>query len=83
MSVIKTSKKNDKVLARILYIDYPLHFQKNINKIQILLDLGSEVNAIMPAYVFKLSLQIRFTNVKAQKINGSTFKTFKIVLTSF
>ena len=34
-------------------------------------------------YALKLGLKIYLTNVKAQKIDGSTLKTFKIVLASF
>ena len=35
------------------------------------------------AYISELSLNIHHTNVKAQKINGSPFEIFKIVLASF
>lgn len=38
---------------------------------------------MIPGYVLKLGLKIYFTNIKAQKIDGSTFKTFKIALASF
>ena len=31
----------------------------------------------------KLGLKIYFTNIRAQKINSSTFKTFRMVLASF
>lgn len=34
-------------------------------------------------YAAKLGLKIQSINVKAQKIDGSTFKTFEIVLASF
>ena len=34
-------------------------------------------------YTLKLSLKVRFTNVEAQKINGSNLKTFGMVLASF
>ena len=34
-------------------------------------------------YILKLGLKIRFINVGVQKINGSTFNTFEIVLVSF
>lgn len=48
-----------------------------------MLDLGSEVNAITPAFTSKLGFKICSTNVRAQKIDGSTLQTFGIVLTSF
>ena len=34
-------------------------------------------------YVLKLGLKVRPTNVKAQKIDGSTLQTFEMVLASF
>ena len=37
----------------------------------------------MPAYALKLSLWVRRINVGAQKINGSTFEIFEMVLVSF
>ena len=48
-----------------------------------LLDLGSEVNAMTPAFTSKLDLKICSTDVGAQKIDGSTFQTFEIILASF
>ena len=36
-----------------------------------------------PAYVSKLGLRAHHTNIGAQKINSSTFKTFTMVLASF
>ena len=36
-----------------------------------------------PAYTSKLGLQVRHTNVKAQKIAGSPFQTFGMVLANF
>ena len=44
---------------------------------------NSEVNAINPALAQKLGLQIRKTNVRAQKINDSALKTFEIVIAVF
>ena len=34
-------------------------------------------------YILKLGLQIRHTNVRAQKIDGSILKMFEIVLANF
>ena len=48
-----------------------------------MLDSNSRVNAISPVFVQKLDFHIQKTNVKAQKINDSTFETFKIVITNF
>ena len=36
-----------------------------------------------PAYVSRLGLQARHTNVGAQKVDGSTFQTFRMVLADF
>lgn len=48
-----------------------------------LINSGSKINAMIPAYSSKLGVRIRWTNVGAQKINDSTFKTFRMVLASF
>lgn len=79
------SKENDDIiLNRISYIYYPLCFSKNKkNKIQALINSGSKVNAITPAYALKLALKIRQTGIGAEKINGSIFETFGIMLASF
>lgn len=71
-------------LARVLYIHYPFYFHKNKkNKVQVLINSSSEVNAITPAYASKLGFKIRRTNVRAQKINGFIFKIFEMVLARF
>ena len=36
-----------------------------------------------PTFAQKLGLYIRKTNIKTKKIDGSTFKTFKIVIANF
>ena len=46
-----------------------------------LIDSGSEVNIIHPAYATKLGLRARKINVGAQKIDGSHLDTFRIVIT--
>lgn len=54
-SITKTNKKIKMVLKKILYIYYPLHFYKNKkNKMQILIDFKSKINAIMTAFTSKL-----------------------------
>ena len=45
-----------------------------------LIDLNSEVNAIHPAYTTKLGLRARKIDVGAQKIDGSHWNTFEIVI---
>lgn len=46
--VTKDSNKIYKKLARIPYIYYPVYFKKN--KIWLLIDFGSKVNAKTPVY---------------------------------
>ena len=36
-----------------------------------------------PGYILKLGLKVRSTDVRAQKIDGSTLETFGMVLASF
>lgn len=80
----KTNKKNKVVLKKVLYIYYLLHFCKNKkNKVQALIDPSSKINAIIRTYVAKLGLKIQSIKVKAQKIDSSIFKMFKIVLIIF
>ena len=78
----KTSKKKYVYLTRVLCIYYPFCFLKNNVGVRALIDLESEVNAIILAYALKLALKVYSTNVEAQKIDGSTFEIFEIVLAS-
>ncbi len=64
-------------------IHYPVHFKKSQNEIQALIDSGSGVNAMTPAYAAKLGLQVRSSNLGVQKINGSTLVTHGMLLASF
>ena len=79
---IKTSHK-DNVLVWIPYIYDSIQFNKSKIYVQILIDFGSKVNAMISEYALKLSLKVCSTNVRAQKINSSIFETFEIVLASF
>ena len=66
-------------------IHYPVRFQEYQGQklVRALLNSGSEVNAISPAYTKRLGLKTRKTNVEAQKIDGSTLKTFGMVIADF
>ena len=81
--VTKASQKDIVVLDRIPCICYPIWFKKSKVQVQALFDSGSKINAITLEYALKLGLKIRPTDVGAQKINSSTFKTFGMVLASF
>ena len=70
-------------LERVPCIHHPLRFQKDLRKTRVLIDLGSEVNAMTPAYAAKLGLGVRKTDIGAQKIDGSTLDTFRMVLADF
>ena len=48
-----------------------------------LLDLGSKVNAVYPAFAKALGFPIRPTDVEAQKIDGTTLVTYIIVVAVF
>lgn len=82
--IIGASKEDIIVLDKVFYIHYLLCFCKNKeNKVQALINSSSKVNAITPAYALKLRLKVCYINVKAQKINSSTFKIFIMILVSF
>ena len=72
------------ILDRVPCIHYQVQFQKDKEVIiQALIDLGSKVNAMTPAYAKQLGLQVRKTDVRAQKINGSLLRTFGMVIAGF
>ena len=70
-----------KEVVRVPCIHYPVWFQEE--QVRALLDRSSEVNAMGPAFAWKLGLHICKTNVGAQKIDGSALKTFGMVITDF
>ena len=70
-------------LTRLPCIHYLVQFQKDPNGTQALLDSGSKVNAMNPAYASRIGLRVYRNNIGAQKINDCTFKIFGMVLASF
>ena len=78
-----TSKEDEVSLERVLCVHFPLHFQQDTADVGALIDSGSEVNAMKPAYVSKLGLRVHYTNVGAQKIDGSILQIFGTVLANF
>ena len=68
-------------LARVLYIWYPIAFRKK--SILACFDSSSEVNTIYPNFTKELSLFIRPTGIKEQKIDGTTLDTYKMVVAAF
>lgn len=55
----------------------------NIRSLSALFDLNSEFNAIHPIFTKKLGFMMQTTNIGTQKINSTTFETYKIVIASF
>ena len=52
-------------------------------EIRALIDSGSVINAMAPAYAKKLGLRVRKSDVGAQKIDGSTLETYGMVIAGF
>ena len=55
----------DQQLNRVPCIQYPVKFKKDSTEVQALLDSGSEVNAMTPAYAAVLGLHVCPTDVGA------------------
>ena len=70
-------------LTRVLCIWYPITFRKKSVSILALFDSGSDVNAIHPTLAQKLRLPVRPIDMEAQKIDGTIFDTFWMVVTTF
>ena len=53
-----------RVMDQISYICYPMQFQKDKSRdVLALLDFGSKVNAMIPAYKAQLGLKVQRTDV--------------------
>ena len=70
------SKEKHVSLEPVLCIYYPLSFLKNHLGVKTLVDLGSEVNAILLVYISKLGSKVHHSDIGAQKINGSNLNGF-------
>ena len=68
-------------LARVPYIYYLINFGEK--SILALFNSGSEINTVYPAFAKELGLPIRPTDVRAQKIDGTTLETYGIVVAAF
>ncbi len=75
-----TDKKTEEELEQVPYIWYPVTFK---DQTEALLDLGSKVNAISQAFAHQQGLKICKTNIVAQKIDGTTLETYKMVVSNF
>ncbi len=74
-----TDKKTEE-LERIPCIRFPVTLK---DQTETLLDSRSEVNAMNQAFAQQLGLKIRKTNVRVQKIDGTTLETYKMVVSTF
>ena len=86
MSVTGASKEAPKVrvLDKISFICYLVQFRKDKGKdVLALLNSGSKVDAMTPAYGAHLGLKMRMTNVNAQKIDGFSLATHGMVIAAF
>ena len=68
-------------VVKVSCIHYPVRFQEE--QVRVLLDSGSKVNTMSPAYAEKLGLKTWTTNVGAQKIDGSALEMFGMVIADF
>ena len=79
-----------KELEWVTCIQYPIAFLSGVTQdgsaldpVLALHDSGSKVNAMHPAFAEKLSFMVQTTNVNTQKIEGTTFETYGIVVAAF
>ena len=73
-----------RVLDKIPCIHYPVKFCSDKNKdVLALLDSGSKVNTMTPAYAAYLGLKVRVINIGAQKVDGSLLATYSMVIIVF
>lgn len=68
-------------LIQVPCIRYPIIFWKQ--SVSALLNLGNKVNVIYLTFAKKLGLSIRLTDIKVQKIDGTTLYTYEIIVAAF
>ena len=67
-------------LEQITCIWYPVCFK---DRTEVLLDSESKVNIISQAFASQPGLKIRKMNIRDSKIDGTTLKTYEIVISTF
>ena len=73
-----------RVLDKVACICYLIQFRNDKGKdVLALLDFGSKVNAMIPAYAAYLGLKVRVTDVGLQKIDGTSLATYGMVIAAF
>ena len=84
MTGASTEALKVRVLDKVPCVYYHIQFHKDKGKdVLALLDSGSEVNAMIPAYAAHLGLKVKVTNVSAQKIDKSFLVTYGMVIAAF
>ena len=84
--MVTGAKKAQKmrVLDKFICIFYPVQIQKDESRgVLALLNSGSKVNAMTPAYAAQLCLKMQKTNIGAQKIDGFLLETYSMVIIVF
>ena len=76
-------KRKEVIIDRVLCIHYRVQFCKDKKTIQTLIDSGTEINAMTPAYAKRLGLRTRRTDFGAHKIDGSSLDTFGMIIVGF
>ena len=79
-SMLTTEKKTEEKLKWVPCIWYFITLK---NQTKTLLNLESKINAINQAFASQLGFKIWKTNVKVQKIDSTTLKIYKIVVSIF
>ncbi len=74
------TEKTEEKLEWVSCIWYPVTFKDQTKALQ---DLRSKINAMSQAFAHRLGLKIWKTNIRAQKIDGTTLETYEIVVSTF
>ncbi len=78
----KAGAKIPEALKHVPCIWYPIQFQEG-QPVRALIDSGSKVNAMTPAYATRLGFTTRKTSIGAQKIDGSPLETYGMASARF
>ena len=83
-----TDTGTEAILEQVPCIRYPVRFRQKNDKdenkdVRALIDSGSKVNTMHPAYAMKLGPHTRKIDVGAQKIDRSYPNTFEMVIADY
>ena len=79
------AKEKALILEHVPYIYYLVQFKKDVNETQVqaFIDSGSKINIIHLTFVNKLGRPIKSIDIGAQKIDGTMWHTYRIVVAIF